>query len=54
MTTHRKPRAHESDPERRKIEKENLTVTVDLSKPSGVRPSETVHQSIASDYCVCL
>ncbi|KAI5098943.1 coiled-coil domain-containing protein 9 isoform X2 [Silurus meridionalis] len=35
VTTHRKPRAHEPDSERRKIEKENLTVTVDLSKPSG-------------------
>ncbi|XP_036418147.1 coiled-coil domain-containing protein 9 isoform X6 [Colossoma macropomum] len=35
VTTTRKPRSHESDSERRKIEKENLTVTVDLSKPSG-------------------
>lgn len=54
VTTPRKPRAHEPDPERRKVEKENLTVTVDLSKPSGVRPSATVHQSIASDHCVRL
>ncbi|XP_037402423.1 coiled-coil domain-containing protein 9 isoform X3 [Pygocentrus nattereri] len=35
VTTTRKPRSHESDSERRKIEKENFTVTVDLSKPSG-------------------
>uniref|UniRef100_A0A8B9L7R2 Coiled-coil domain containing 9 n=1 Tax=Astyanax mexicanus TaxID=7994 RepID=A0A8B9L7R2_ASTMX len=30
VTTPRKPRTHEPDPERRKIEKENFTVTVDL------------------------
>lgn len=54
MTTHRKPRAHEPDSERRKIEKENLTVTVDLSKPSGVRPSVSIHQNSTGDHCVCL
>lgn len=51
--THRKPRAHEPDSDRRKIEKENLTVTVDLSKPSGVRLSVSMLQSNASDGCVC-
>ncbi|XP_035390153.1 coiled-coil domain-containing protein 9 isoform X1 [Electrophorus electricus] len=35
VTTPRKPRSHEPDSERRKTEKENLTVTVDLYKPSG-------------------
>lgn len=35
VTTPRKPRTHEPLVDRRKTEKENLTVTVDLSKPSG-------------------
>ncbi|XP_066520543.1 coiled-coil domain-containing protein 9 isoform X2 [Hoplias malabaricus] len=35
VTTPRKPRSHQSEPERRKIEKENITVTVDLSKHSA-------------------
>lgn len=56
VTTPRKPRSHEPDSDRRKIEKENLTVTVDLSKPSGVRPSESIHQRSASDasHALCL
>lgn len=37
MTTPRKPRPHEPETDRRKAEKENFTVTVDLSKPMGVR-----------------
>ncbi|KAG7470752.1 hypothetical protein MATL_G00117220 [Megalops atlanticus] len=35
VTTPRKPRLHDADNERRRTEKENLTVTVDLSKPAG-------------------
>lgn len=35
VTTPRKPRPHEPEPERRKTEKEIFTVTVDLSKPAG-------------------
>nr|XP_055052635.1 coiled-coil domain-containing protein 9 isoform X2 [Misgurnus anguillicaudatus] len=35
ITTARKPRPHEPDSERKKTEKENFTVTVDLSKPAG-------------------
>ncbi|XP_051965806.1 coiled-coil domain-containing protein 9 isoform X2 [Xyrauchen texanus] len=35
VTTTRKPRPHEPDSERRKVEKENFTVTVDISKPTG-------------------
>ncbi|XP_043114797.1 coiled-coil domain-containing protein 9 isoform X2 [Puntigrus tetrazona] len=35
VTTTRKPRPHEPESERRKTEKENFTVTVDLSKPAG-------------------
>ncbi|KAM9853280.1 coiled-coil domain-containing protein 9 [Aulostomus maculatus] len=35
VTTPRKPRPHEPEMERRKTEKENLTVIVDLSKPAG-------------------
>ncbi|XP_013888830.1 coiled-coil domain-containing protein 9 isoform X2 [Austrofundulus limnaeus] len=35
VTTPRKPRPLEPEPERRKPEKENFTVTVDLSKPVG-------------------
>lgn len=37
VTTGRKPRPQEPESERRKTEKENFTVTVDLSKPAGVR-----------------
>lgn len=37
VTTTRKPRPHEPESERRKTEKENFTVTVDLSKPAGVK-----------------
>ena len=37
MTTVRKPRPHEPhEPDRRKGEKENFSITVDLSKPVGV------------------
>lgn len=36
MTTPRKPRP-ELENDRRKMDKENFTVTVDLSKPAGVR-----------------
>lgn len=37
MTTPRKPRPQEAETDRRKTEKENFTVTVDLSKQTGVR-----------------
>lgn len=37
MTTPRKPRPHEAETDRRRTEKENLTVTVELSKQTGVR-----------------
>lgn len=37
VTTARKPRPHEPETDRRKAEKDNFTVTVDLSKPTGVR-----------------
>uniref|UniRef100_A0A9J7WX80 Coiled-coil domain containing 9 n=1 Tax=Cyprinus carpio carpio TaxID=630221 RepID=A0A9J7WX80_CYPCA len=35
VTTPRKPRPHEPESERRKTEKENFSVTVDLSKPAA-------------------
>ncbi|RXN07629.1 coiled-coil domain-containing 9-like protein [Labeo rohita] len=37
VTTTRKSRPHEPETERRKTEKENFTVTVDLSKPAAVK-----------------
>lgn len=37
MTTPRKPRPQEAETDRRKTEKENFSVTVDLSKQTGVR-----------------
>lgn len=50
MTTPRKPRPHEPETDRRKTEKENFTVTVDLSKVSGVRhdvdASTTITQTL--------
>lgn len=36
MTTPRKPRPQEPETDRRRTEKENITVTVDLSKQTGV------------------
>lgn len=39
MTTPRKPRPYETETDQRRTEKENLTVTVDLSKETGVKPS---------------
>uniref|UniRef100_A0A8D3BCP6 Coiled-coil domain containing 9 n=1 Tax=Scophthalmus maximus TaxID=52904 RepID=A0A8D3BCP6_SCOMX len=38
VTTPRKPRPHEPEADRRKTEKENFTVTVDLSKPTNEGP----------------
>ncbi|XP_075330685.1 coiled-coil domain-containing protein 9 [Odontesthes bonariensis] len=35
VTTPRKPRPHEPETDRRRTEKENFTVTVDVSKPAG-------------------
>uniref|UniRef100_A0A8C6LC40 Coiled-coil domain containing 9 n=1 Tax=Nothobranchius furzeri TaxID=105023 RepID=A0A8C6LC40_NOTFU len=37
VTTPRRPRPHDPETDRRKMEKENITVTVDLCKPAGVR-----------------
>lgn len=37
VTTTRKARPHEPESERRKTEKENFSVTVDLAKPAGVK-----------------
>ncbi|KAI9536876.1 hypothetical protein NQZ68_030115 [Dissostichus eleginoides] len=36
VTTQRKPRPHEPEADRRKTDKENFTVTVDLSKQTGL------------------
>ncbi|XP_062329508.1 coiled-coil domain-containing protein 9-like [Osmerus eperlanus] len=36
VTTARKPRPHDGEPDRRRTEKENFTVTVDLSRPAGL------------------
>ncbi|KAJ8256564.1 hypothetical protein COCON_G00187160, partial [Conger conger] len=35
VTTQRKPRPHDAEADRRRMEKDNFTVTVDLSKPAG-------------------
>lgn len=44
VTTPRKPRPHEPETDRRRMEKENFTIMVDLSKPSGVRRDSTASE----------
>ncbi|XP_046891423.1 LOW QUALITY PROTEIN: coiled-coil domain-containing protein 9 [Hypomesus transpacificus] len=39
VTTARKPRPHDGEPDRRRTDKENFTVTVDLSRPAGDKRS---------------
>jgi len=46
VTTPRKPRPHEPETDRRRTEKENFTVTVDLSKPVGVRHDGAVLEEL--------
>lgn len=52
VTTPRKPRPHEPETDRRKTEKENFTVTVDLSKPAGVRSATPLISVMYCDYFV--
>ncbi|XP_051522089.1 coiled-coil domain-containing protein 9 isoform X1 [Myxocyprinus asiaticus] len=49
VTTTRKPRPHEPDSEQRKTEKENFTVTVDISKPAGEK--HMVSDGKPATYC---
>lgn len=53
MTTPRKPRPQETETDRRRTEKENLTVTVDLSRQMGVKPTDCVNNLFFQSYCVC-